>query len=53
MNKFFNNLNGYVNSLNNSKFFAGLVMIILNIGNGVINQNLILSQKFITKLEKI
>tara|TARA_B100000424_G_C22894446_1_gene475778 strand:- start:691 stop:1140 length:450 start_codon:yes stop_codon:yes gene_type:complete len=33
MNKFFNNLNGYVNSLNNSKFFAGLVMIILNIGS--------------------
>jgi hypothetical protein len=26
-------LNNYVNSLNNSKFFAGLIMIILNIGS--------------------
>ena len=26
-------INNYVNSLNNSKFFAGLIMIILNIGS--------------------
>ena len=33
MKKFFNNLNEYVNSLNNSKFFVFFVMIILNIGS--------------------
>ena len=26
-------INNYINSLNNSKFFAGLVMIMLNIGS--------------------
>tara|TARA_B100000886_G_scaffold23096_2_gene14634 strand:+ start:18659 stop:19108 length:450 start_codon:yes stop_codon:yes gene_type:complete len=33
MKKFFGNVNNYINSLNNSKFFAGIVMIILNIGS--------------------
>ena len=33
MKKILNNINSYVYSLNNSKFFAGVVMIILNIGS--------------------
>lgn len=33
MKKFILNINEYVNSLNNSKFFAGIIMIILNIGS--------------------
>lgn len=33
MKKVLGKINEYVNSLNNSKFFAGLVMIILNIGS--------------------
>ncbi len=33
MKKFLGNVNNYINSLNNSKFFAGIVMIILNIGS--------------------
>ncbi len=33
MKKVLGKINEYVNSLNNSKFFAGLIMIILNIGS--------------------
>jgi hypothetical protein len=33
MKKILNNINSYVYSLNNSKFFAGVIMIILNIGS--------------------
>lgn len=33
MKKMLNTINSYINSLNSSKFFAGLIMIILNIGS--------------------
>ena len=33
MKKILNTINSYINSLNSSKFFAGLIMIILNIGS--------------------
>lgn len=37
MKKFLNKVNEYINSLNSSKFFAGIIMIILNIGSRYIN----------------
>jgi hypothetical protein len=40
-----NNLFGYLHGLNNSKFFAGLVMIMLNIGSKYITIELSKSQE--------